>query len=566
MANLKSKDQSVINEYLLGKSSKEVAKLLEVSPTHVLNVLRRNDIPIRVGRQNYTRALENVDTKYLSDLYSEHRSLNVLADILDVDSHTVAKELKRRGISYLPKLEYDCNKQFFALENRSRLQYYWAGFLAADGTVASRKNDYTIKLSLSTKDKAHVEAFKKDLSSAHPIKDYWVTKSIMGQPPKRYFSSNICICSKEMVADLSRFNVVPRKTYTYTVPEFMFEDEYANSFVLGFIDGDGWTTITDEEIMVGICGCEIPATSFRNLILKYLPGIEGSFFIDGVCKNGVDFYKFEIGGNLQVGRVFEWLYKDSERHLGRKFDLMSKAPEFVEKHDYTYGFNKDVLAEAYERIGTLEGMAREFGCDPTTISDNMKKFGLTYDSRRYSRDEDYFSESNESEEQFYWAGYLMGKSSIYDERKINIVDRNIKKLESFIAATKSDNKVGIISTGSGAIHITSEKMVSDLARFGVVAGKELDCSIPDWLMNHPYIKHFIRGRFDARGSLSKGGFFELTGPEVFLNNVRFVFDSAGIKTLAIPRKKAGINTWRLTYTGKASEKVSAWLGLSATTE
>lgn len=48
--------------------------------------------------------------------------------------------------------------------------------------------------------------------------------------------------------------------------------------------------------------------------------------------------------------------------------------------------------------------------------------------------------------------------------------------------------------------ITSKKMVEDLQKFNVVPRKSLIYTFPEWLIEHPFVNHFMRGYFDGDGS------------------------------------------------------------------
>ena len=57
------------------------------------------------------------------------------------------------------------NETFF--EKPSRVNSYWAGFIAADGCVYRN----TLKITLSKKDKAHLEALSSQLNEDYRVKE-----------------------------------------------------------------------------------------------------------------------------------------------------------------------------------------------------------------------------------------------------------------------------------------------------------------------------------------------------------------------------------------------------------
>jgi hypothetical protein len=116
------------------------------------------------------------------------------------------------------------NDNFFSYKTKKA--YYWAGFIAADGSIEDDRDRLSIGLQIG--DKNHLEKFKKAVESEHEI------CSFMNDQACR-----IRFNSKQIINDLkSIFNITARKTYTYVFP--YIEEEYLLlEFLRGLIDGDG---------------------------------------------------------------------------------------------------------------------------------------------------------------------------------------------------------------------------------------------------------------------------------------------------------------------------------------
>lgn len=83
--------------------------------------------------------------------------------------------------------------------------------------------------------------------------------------------------------------------------------------------------------------------------------------------------------------------------------------------------------------------------------------------------------------------------------------------------------------------ITSPRIVSDLARYGIVPGKSLTYEFPEKLPRH-YIWAFLRGYFDGDGCiclrLNYVRYWSLVGTQSFLEFIRDYFsEEVGIKPL-----------------------------------
>jgi hypothetical protein len=251
----------------------------------------------------------------LIDLYSRLGSLNKMALELGCSAKTVKRRMSELGVEYAPRTSYDCDEGFFSIDRRNRLQYYWAGFIAADGGIDSRKGSYTLKIELSSKDRHHIEAFKKDVKSTAPIRDHIIRKNDVRYLKKEYGVSLIRVGSKRLVTDLERFNVFPRKTYTYSFPKFLIDDELVNSFILGLIDGDGWFGQSKGTLRLGFCGRRDVVSDVHSIINDQCGLVSGGTIYD---EGGIT--KLEIGGNDQLKYVVDWLYTGTPRYLARKRD------------------------------------------------------------------------------------------------------------------------------------------------------------------------------------------------------------------------------------------------------
>ena len=119
------------------------------------------------------------------------------------------------------------------------IQAYILGFLAADGTIVSSVP--RIALELSVKDYELLELIRDELAPDHTIRKRSREKS-----SNRFASgesATLSFTSSQMVTDLARFGIVPKKSLTMrwpsALPEYLERD-----FLLGYFDGDGSITST----------------------------------------------------------------------------------------------------------------------------------------------------------------------------------------------------------------------------------------------------------------------------------------------------------------------------------
>lgn len=139
-------------------------------------------------------------------------------------SCATAPSLLKRNAENKYGSKYELNHLFF--DNKSLLNCYWAGFIAADGCLWSNSNAIAIKI--SSKDRVILDRFKEDIEYTGNILE------VSSQNQCR-----IIIHSSKLRSDLhTSFNIHPAKSMTLMPPNLTDED-LIKSFIVGYIDGDG---------------------------------------------------------------------------------------------------------------------------------------------------------------------------------------------------------------------------------------------------------------------------------------------------------------------------------------
>ena len=232
------------------------------------------------------------------------------------------------GLDFTKQRIYKSDQNFFSKETEE--SFYVAGFLAADGCVKSRKSPsqkygeprHEVYIGLSKNDKEHLEKIRKILSAETPIRDYLVKNSTRNSNWKDIWKSEISITSKQMFDDLARFNIVPRKTLIYTIPDWMKNHSLKHHFLRGYNDGDGsfyWALSKgkiEKQLYFSLRGTTEFLMSVRDILEKEcnLPHRETEIRISS--GHGV----LEYGGNKVVKKICNFLYKDATIYLDRKYE------------------------------------------------------------------------------------------------------------------------------------------------------------------------------------------------------------------------------------------------------
>lgn len=254
---------SIIELYNNGKQQREIAKEINCSQVSISNILRRNGVKTRVGKKI---------------LYT------------------------------------DINKAFFK-EINSEENAYFLGLLYADGNIS--KNHNVMCLKLKSNDQYILEKFRNIMSPSSPIKISKV--ELPGGVTYEY--SYFRINQKEICEQLISHGCVPNKSLILEFPKTV-PNELLRHFLRGYSDGDG--TIYNNKFKnkksVNTIWKIVSTKQFCNQvsrILKEQLNISCSQSLSRPETNSIT-TTLSVGGNIQVQKFLDWLYKDATIYLPRK--------------------------------------------------------------------------------------------------------------------------------------------------------------------------------------------------------------------------------------------------------
>ncbi len=227
-----------------------------------------------------------------------------MAGIFGISDSTLKRFISKNNLG--KKLPIVKNKTVFREDTEQAA--YWAGFLAADGCVDAKGR---IRIYLQLSDVAHLEKFAEFVGSSHKI----------NTNEERNRCSIEFTCSS-MVADLRKWNIVPRKSVTYTPPE---NPNHLPHFMRGLFDGDG--TICESFSNAN----SRTATLYSGLVCSYSCR---DWFVRFADDLGITLKQHErdncvnITMNTNKSKVFlTYMYEDSSEaiRLDRKYALYVKT-------------------------------------------------------------------------------------------------------------------------------------------------------------------------------------------------------------------------------------------------
>lgn len=188
---------------------------------------------------------------------------------------------------------------------------YWLGFIFADGTISSSplredtKTQYQFELSLSSKDKVHLEKFAKFINYTNSI----------------YCDNVRCrlsVYSKHFWNVLNCNGCTPNKSLTlqFPKPELFLNKSDIVHFIRGYVDGDGCLSWCNKEHTVASFNL-LGTTSFLESVKKYL-NIDSKLSILHSKEQSIT--KFISLSDKKAFKVCYKLYNNSTVYLDRKYE------------------------------------------------------------------------------------------------------------------------------------------------------------------------------------------------------------------------------------------------------
>lgn len=251
----------------------------------------------------------DLSTKII-ELYTVQKiSACKIAVSLNITVGTVYYHLKKNNILRRKNSEnnrkYQSDENFFqSIDSESKA--YWLGFIYADGYITGPN----LGITLSEKDKDHLEKFSKSINSTYPIHTYLYSGY------KDVLASRVIIKSNVLVNSLITHGCYYNKSLILRWPTTIHQD-LVSHFVRGYMDGDGSICISKNKYG--------PSFKLRFEGTKeFLEGLMDYFKINLTLQkrnnDNKNSFTLDIGGNKKVLEKLDILYKDATIFLDRKYE------------------------------------------------------------------------------------------------------------------------------------------------------------------------------------------------------------------------------------------------------
>ncbi len=256
--------------------------------------------------------------------------------------------------------KYSLNENYFD-DLSSEDKIYFLGFLMADGYNSETRG--VIEISCSEKDKDFLQELNLLIGSNKPLRFVRCKKDT---------SYRASFCSRHLSETLSKLGCVQAKTFKLKFPEYLVNDDMIRHFIRGYFDGDGCISCTHakrKNVFGNSFLSVVTITStddFCQYIKDYIMG--GLNITSNIsCRHPSHDNNNRtlcISGNKQVIKFCEWMYKDSNLFLKRKYEKLLYIKEEIQKRD---AIVHEIRSKNGEKVMNLVNGRRKNG----TVTKNL---------------------------------------------------------------------------------------------------------------------------------------------------------------------------------------------------
>jgi hypothetical protein len=216
--------------------------------------------------------------------------------------HSIRGKRRQYYRKYNSAVRYSMDMNFFKAWTDEKA--YVLGFIYADGCVQKSKSGSELKIKI--KDHKLLEKINIIMKSNYPIRSQ---KSSIG------FIYSLSITRKEIVEDLLKLGLTPKKSLTMQFPDI--PSVYLFHFIRGYFDGDGNTGISKNYLIIEF-------TSGSKVFLQKLYLILDKFNISCSFRESKRSYISYSLRILAESReiFFQSLYEKATIFLERKYNIM----------------------------------------------------------------------------------------------------------------------------------------------------------------------------------------------------------------------------------------------------
>lgn len=314
----------IIDKYINNKKSMHfIAKKINRDTKTIARILKINNIQIRSKKEqlNQNNLILDNEKKNICNSYLLKKTLKEVGILFGRDPKIIRRILSENNIKI--KTIAEQNTQFTnesVFENiDTHEKAYWLGFLAADGNISKKGQ---LRLQLAEKDLNHLKKFYNFMGGQSKI-----VKCITNLNKKKYIGYRVNFTSSKLRNDLIKHNIVPNKSLTLQLSNYITEQYFA-SYILGIFDGDGTIGFYNNRLQFGILSSLYACEQIQTFLMKNC-GVNKTKIIK--CGK---IYSVGYCGNLNTDKIMKVLYENATIFLERKRNIYNNYLIFKYKRGY----------------------------------------------------------------------------------------------------------------------------------------------------------------------------------------------------------------------------------------
>ena len=294
--------------YESGISCPKIGEMFNVDKGHVVRLLKSIGVEIKDRRKIKDDEYENI-----IELYNNGMSSLELAKMYCVDKSIILKILRNCNIeirdSSHAKQKYTLKENYFD-DIDTPNKAYILGWWYSDGN----RSGNNLRIQIQAGDIDALEKINNELGSNRPIQIY---------SRKKYGENwqdgcSLDIVNEHMAKELDNAGVIENKSLVIRYPEWL-EHFLNRHFIRGLFDGDGSVLKCGPKYKATITGTCWLCESIKEIVENELH-INCNKVTLADTNNGIT-SNFTVTGKNNTKAFLDWIYKDAELYLDRKYEI-----------------------------------------------------------------------------------------------------------------------------------------------------------------------------------------------------------------------------------------------------
>ena len=260
------------------------------------------------------------DLNFVKENYMEMNTSDI-AKVLNRTKDAVQLKARRMGLKKYP---YTCDYHYFDVIDTEE-KAYWLGFLTADGWINKneKNNSGVVGVELQYSDINHLKKFNKSLNGNYQITDRWRPCVVSANKKKKNHSCVLRIFSITMYNSLVKLGFSNNKSFDVNIP--YLKKDLVRHYIRGYFDGDGSFCFTNKSFHVDfVSSSKQLSEDLIKIVNEMCCEITENC---SISENGTTIYRPSIYTLDNKVKFLDWIYKDCNIYLDRKYKKYLKVKE-----------------------------------------------------------------------------------------------------------------------------------------------------------------------------------------------------------------------------------------------